>query len=1022
MSASLPGQPVRSASLPGQVNQPARNETGEGKRGNARKRKTQLEQTGPYEKKQLYQAQLTRSYPATSFKDNDFGFTQEQVMHNPSDKTGHNKMCHKGQNFTTKNKRNMNKQQQKNLHQQKDGWRTANRGGSHRTRPTWGKGGGHSKNKYDKQDIQVEPTRFMSQDFKDQNAVLVDGRLVCRHFLFGRCIKGDDCQLEHIEGYNDLVKEVCKFYIQGVCTKGEGCPYMHMSFPCKYFHSKGKCYQGADCRFSHEPLNDVTNRLLCEALKREHDLCELRKKAEQKASGQPEDTEESEIIEANRTPDTLLQSLRPIFYNSEEINAEKETLVCQTDDLADVMEEAVPPQASDAVRPHIPPSSNLNYEEPICYSVAAVLGSQLFKPFQSFFTTPGSQESVTSGSTSQSEAPYSVDAVLRSYKSVENSTFGHTPTPPTTQTVSYTPKTDFEEITGPLLSSETQTEKVLYSVNTRNEVNKSQERTIMSLSSLQVHTSLISKTCPSSTLASRDYKKQGGNMPEPLKPAQRAAHEVKLELLLSPVTEEERSASSKNKGAMKGSMHLPTDITCSVNCKGVIPFGRTNRKSISSRPAGQTSTSRLNTSDSQASMKPCYSSSDFTEFKGGSAVPVDSVTCFMKTSDSANSVSCHLAAKQPTKIHLHSKKTTAGLKCGTHHHSTAVTAECSSKMARCGDLAAGSKKTLKRPFRSLFASPISDALQPIDDSVTDSSCPQGFIQSSCSPQSADYTSNLVKRVIEHDKASARPFLSLFATPLPSIESLEHSRISSCSQHSNQFVKNTSQLSNSKQRASNLEPPLPGQADYKEIPHALRFPNLSGNPKIGNEDNSKEHVNQATKQLVNPVCSLVSDSLSPTPCGNSPSTTHAHQPLPDISSHKGSVVAATANSVLKTLFLSLGPYQEDGEQQDSRSHQCPCRLPVQQSTENIVANSTEHQHALQTPHISVSSPGMTEPQVTNSPGTTNMPCKPVAPLMQHRTRPRQKPTSEEGMCVNGDVVATPFKDLFKTLDTTVFHGH
>ena len=30
---------------------------------------------------------------------------------------------------------------------------------------------------------------FMTQEFKDQNTVLLDGRLICRHFLFGRCIK-----------------------------------------------------------------------------------------------------------------------------------------------------------------------------------------------------------------------------------------------------------------------------------------------------------------------------------------------------------------------------------------------------------------------------------------------------------------------------------------------------------------------------------------------------------------------------------------------------------------------------------------------------------------------------------------------------------------------------------------------------------------------------------------------------------------------------------------------------------------
>lgn len=98
----------------------------------------------------------------------------------------------------------------------------------------------------------------MTQEFKDQNAILVDGRLLCRHFIYGRCVKvdyavtyklsffsflffkknnynahvlfsmqADGCQLEHVEAYNDLIKAACKFYIQGFCTKGAACPYMH---------------------------------------------------------------------------------------------------------------------------------------------------------------------------------------------------------------------------------------------------------------------------------------------------------------------------------------------------------------------------------------------------------------------------------------------------------------------------------------------------------------------------------------------------------------------------------------------------------------------------------------------------------------------------------------------------------------------------------------------------------------------------------------------------------------------------
>ena len=47
--------------------------------------------------------------------------------------------------------------------------------------------------------------------------------------------------------------------------------------------------------------------------------------------------------------------------------------------------------------------------------------------------------------------------------------------------------------------------------------------------------------------------------------------------------------------------------------------------------------------------------------------------------------------------------------------------------------------------------------------------------------------------------------------------------------------------------------------------------------------------------------------------------------------------------------------------------------------------------------------------------------PVVPLIEHDTQPRLKNTSEEATCVNGNATATPLKDLFKTLDTSVIHS-
>uniref|UniRef100_A0A4W6DB49 C3H1-type domain-containing protein n=1 Tax=Lates calcarifer TaxID=8187 RepID=A0A4W6DB49_LATCA len=868
-----------------------RNENDNGKRGNARKRKTQAEQTGPDKKKQRYQAQTHWTYNAKSFEDDDseathcrmlktdsdhagVGFTKEGIR-NCSGKPDHKNWYQQGQNYKAKSNGNMKRQtQQKNQHQQRDRGRHASKAGYHQTRPTLRKGGGDGRRKDGKQDVQVKPTRFMTQEFKDQNALLVDGQLLCRHFLWGRCIKEDNCQLKHIQGYNDLIKEVCKFYVQGHCTKGESCPYMHKSFPCKFFHKKGRCSQGADCRFSHEPLNELTKRLLDEALKRENDLYELAKKAEQESSGQPANTDESEITEANGTPDIPIQPLRPNFYNSGETNTEQEALLCRTEEPPDIMETAVPPQASDSAQPHSPQSTNPRHEEPVCYSVEAVLGRQLFKPFPNFFTTPGSQESVplsvpqtssdcTSGSADQSKVPYFVDTVdaVGSCKSVGDSPFGHIPTPPTAQTVSYTPESDREALTGPLLSSET--EKVLYSLNTRNEVNKFQE-------SVRVHADLISKTCPDLTLASGDHRKQDGEMPASLKPVQRALHEVKLELLHSHATVAPKSLSSQRKGDLKGSTHLPVDITCSVNCK------------------------------SESAQSLTFTPKHPTQLK------------------KSGSVSHHFAAKQPTEIHQHSKTTQSGLKLGTQQHYCAETkAECSSKMAHSGDFSVECNKTQKIQFPKLFTSPIIDSLKPTPDFETTPACPQSFIQPSCPTlQSAHCIGKdtKIKTVTEPDKTSARTFLSLFAAPPKCIQSLpDYSKTTSCFQESNQSADNTSHLLDSKQRALNLET-LQVKTGVKQTSHRPVSPKFPS---------SCEPINQAKKLQMNPISSLVSDSLSemfssPTPCGDNadPSITQAQQQLASISSPKGSAVAATTNSVLKTLFLCLSPYQNDGEQMDS----------------------------------------------------------------------------------------------------------
>ncbi|KAM9363265.1 uncharacterized protein ABDE67_014796 [Symphorus nematophorus] len=368
-------------------------------------------------------------------------------------------------------------------------------------------------------------------------------------------------------------------------------------------------------------------------------------------------------------------------------------------------------------------------------------------------------------------------------------------------------------------------------------------------------------------------------------------------------------------------------------------------------------------------------------------------------------------------------------------------------MAHCGDLAVGCKKTLKTPFRSLFASPITDALQHLDNPVITSSCPQDSVQSSCPAlQSADC--DLLKNVLEPDKASDSSYRSLFAAPLPCVQSQTDS------QQSVQAVDNTSHSSESKQRAPKLETPL--QCKVRT--------DVSPNAKVG-KYSSTEHISPPTKQLVDPVCSLVSDlhceaSSNTTPRSNSLTTSHTCQHLPDISSHKGSAVGAKANSVLKTLFVCLSPYQQDGEQEDSIQISVPSesekdksstgcvfakqqkksgkkggrkkKLKTQEShrqsiEKTVAADTGEHRPSLQTPQISLeatggstmSSPRMTESQVRDS----DTPILPSKPVTQDPTRPAPKHTSEEVKWEKGNVAAKPLKDLFKTLDTAVFHfGH
>ncbi|KAM3624579.1 uncharacterized protein V6R79_025191 [Siganus canaliculatus] len=993
---------VEDVQRPSQPAFTCRNETGNNKSGGARKRKAQGEQDGSFKKKPCYQTEMTRPDNVAS----------DGVIRNHFDKAGRSVPCHKGQNYRTNTNRDVYKPQgpkkkpggEKYQQQQSSRGRHAcTRGGAQR------KGGGFRRNQMKKQEPRENRPRFMTQEFKDQNAVLLDGRLLCRHFIWGRCIKATDCQLEHVKVYNDIIKEVCKFYVQGLCTKGASCPYMHKSFPCKFFHRRGKCSQGDSCKFSHEPLNDVTNQLLEEALRRDQELCELARKAEETTPEQQTAADESETTEASKPPDIFLQPLRPKFYQSIDTKTEEEALSCLAEE-----EEPVPSHIADVTQADSLPSTSpinddsnsANEEEPVCYSVEAVLGPKLFRPFTSFSANPRNQEPASLSSTdcsvdsiTQSQVPYSVEAVLRSSKSIERSTFGHTSTTSAAQTISYSPRTYCEQIPD-LQNSHSQ-----YKGNIRNETDRFQETTLRSLPSLPAN---IGQTVMSSTnlpLPSADCLKREGKIDKSPKPSQTS----------SPVA---RSV-------------LPLDDSSPVNsCRqSVPPSGPSSLKSIFSRPPWQTS----------APKHPPQQKLHDSEVKGRAAVQC--VKNPVKLRELGNSLSGSFAAEQRTGSRMDSKP---DLGPDTKRHSSAeTTGESRDQTTRRCDLPAENHDILKRPFHGLFATPIAGNLPPVDDSVTR---PRGSSQASNPAlQSAGCKASPPKP--EPDKVSTGSFLRLFAAPLaaaplPCLQSQPDSKMSA------QSADDTPHLPDSKQAASDVETPRPTHLTNEQTSLG---PKSHVSPKI-DRNGSTEDMKKPRKQRVNPACSTKAGnrsltSASPFPRDKTRPVDPPQQPI--ITSHNNSAAGSAAHSVLKTLFQCLSPYQQDGEQQGGIQLHVPsegekkeqsglgCVAPKQpnskkqqrqqkklktqtyQSSPGKTVTHREHQpRPFSSPTSSVATGGLTDPQVRYSGGL-----KPVVRPMQPSTQSTLRQTSEAGQGAGQPVAAAPLKDLFKTLDAAVFHfGH
>jgi len=86
---------------------------------------------------------------------------------------------------------------------------------------------------------------------------------ICHLYMQGKCQKSaKDCIFSH-DAEPPQVWELCKFYLRDRCAKRDKCLYLHKGFPCKFFHTGRQCGETKEsCKFSHEPLNDMTRTLL----------------------------------------------------------------------------------------------------------------------------------------------------------------------------------------------------------------------------------------------------------------------------------------------------------------------------------------------------------------------------------------------------------------------------------------------------------------------------------------------------------------------------------------------------------------------------------------------------------------------------------------------------------------------------------------------------------------------------------------------------------------------------------------
>ncbi|XP_013986951.1 zinc finger CCCH domain-containing protein 6 isoform X3 [Salmo salar] len=748
----------------------------------------------------------------------------------------------------------------------------------------------------------------MTKEFKDQNALEIDGRLICRHFLRGKCIKGDDCQLEHALDVNYSINEVCKFYVQGSCSKGESCIYMHKSFPCKFFHTYEKCYQGDQCRFSHEPLTELTKQLLEAALKRDKDIEELAKKDKPISMEEPVATKESVTAEETKPVIAIfLNPLRPNFYNSScpsEPHGEESTPVCQNEVSVEVVEKEISPPTESVRSPDPPP--NAGFKKPVSYSVEAVLGSHrpLEKPFRSFFAASISQTSQTqpdpptttlvppdsihprdpplNSTCGKRNVPYSVEAVLGFQKPVEkpfcsqfSGSITQTFTLPT-QIQSDSPSTTFVS-PDPISSSDPRLNKrqASYSVDAFSTTQKPVKKPFCSL-----FAGTISQTSTTPLI------QNSANSPINTLKSHKPVDNPVTSLVAGPITQFSRHSDIQTQLDRPSTTLNPPD--------SIRP---PDPPSVYKRPAYYSAKAVLG---SPKPLKPSFSSLFASPISQTSPQPStqtqpDSPSTTFGPSVSAPPAGCKRPESYYVTAVLEPYKPVENPFCSLFAGTISQTNidPPSQSLNSPGCKAPASKKPMGKPFLSLFAGPISQTTLPDPPRQTQPNPPRTAFGPSDPIRSSEplpvckRRTSSVEAVSESQKSMEKPFRSLFAVPLTQTSTSGH--------------------------------PTQTQPDPPR--------NFTGCNRPASD--SVEAMLETQKPVGKPFRSLFEGPISQTTLPDPPTQTWPYPPIvkpkPEVPDPTPLTEPSTTHSVLRTLFLRLSPCRQEGEQAISNG----CKDPGQQ---------------------------------------------------------------------------------------------